>query len=166
MDLTGFYRTTGKHTVIKNGLRPIRNIGKEQKMKKKENKKFNVLTWDFNGDKLECYDVLPYFRGCYAERKKKAKGKRIQKIMAENPDMKKYYGVPATFGEFKEFIKDESMYMYWSRCEWEIIVHGWPVRKNDYKIDVHEQVMMNIDTIADILWKEIENGKEKKKKVG
>ena len=47
-----------------------------------------------------------------------------------------------------------------------MITHGWPVRKNNYKIDVHEQVMMNIDTIADILWKEIENGKEKKKKVG
>ena len=124
-------------------------------MKKKENKKFNVLTWDFNGDKLEHYDVLPYFRDCYAERKKKAKGKRIQKIMAENPGMKKYYGVPATFDEFKEFIMDESRHRYWSRCEWEMIVHGWPVRKNDYKVDVHEQVMMNLDTIAGILWAEI-----------
>jgi hypothetical protein len=121
-----------------------------------EKKVFNVLTWDFNHDELEHYDVLPYFRECYKERKKKSKGKKIQKILAENPDMRKYYAVPSTFDEFKEFIKDESRYMYWSRCEWEMIVHGWPVRKNDYKIDVHEQIMMNIDTIAEILWKEIE----------
>jgi hypothetical protein len=80
--------------------------------------------------------------------------------------MRKYYAVPETYEEFKKFIERESMYMFWGRCEWEMITHGWPVRKNDYKIDVHEQVMMNIDTIADILWKEIENGKEKKKKVG
>ena len=133
-------------------------------MKKKENKKFNVLTWDFNGDKLEHYDVLPYFRDCYADRKKKAKGKRIQKILAENPGMKKYYGVPVTLEEMKDFVMDESRYMFWSRCEWEMIVHGWPVRKNDYKIDVHEQVMMNLDTIAEILWEEIERNNERKKR--
>lgn len=127
---------------------------------------FNVLTWDFSGDHIEHYDVLPYFRDCYDERKKKAKGKKIQKIIEENPDMRKYYAVPETYEEFKKFIERESMYMFWGRCEWEMITHGWPVRKNDYKIDVHEQVMMNIDTIADILWKEIENGKEKKKKMG
>ena len=128
-------------------------------MKKKENKKFNVLTWDFNGDKLEHYDVLPYFRQEYQERKKKAKGKRIQKILAENPDMKKYYGVPANRDEMRKFIEGESLYMFWARCEWEMIVHGWPVRKNDYKLDVHEQVMMNIDTITDILWEEVESRK-------
>lgn len=129
------------------------------KKKEKEIKKFNVLNWDFNRDQIEHYDVLPYFRRCYDERKKKAKGKKIQKILEENPDMKKYYGVPATFDEFKQFITDESLYMFWSRCQYEMIVHGWPVRKNDYKIDIHEQVMMNLDVIAGILWEEI-GGKE------
>ena len=124
-------------------------------------KVFNVLTWDFNGDKLEHYDVLPHFRECYAWRKKKSKGKRIQKIMAEMPDMKDYYGVPATFDEFKKFIENESRYLYWAKCEWEMIIHGWPVRKNDYKIDVHEQVMMNLDVIAGILWEEFEKEQEK-----
>ena len=69
--------------------------------------------------------------------------------------MKKYYNVPATWEELKEFIKGESQYHFWSRCEYEMIIHGWPVRKNDYKIDVHEQIMMNIDTITDILYKEL-----------
>ena len=125
-------------------------------MKKKEIKVFNVLNWDFNRDKLEHYDVLPYFRERIKERRKASKGKRIQKLMAEVPHMKDYYAVPESYEETKKFVEAESLYMFWARCEWEMIVHGWPVRKNDYKIDVHEQVMMNLDTIAEILWKEIE----------
>ena len=121
----------------------------------KQKAQFYVLNWDFNRDEIEHYDVLPYFRNEFMERKKKSKSKRIQRIMEETPDMKKYYGVPATWEELKDFIKDESQYQFWSRCEYEMIVHGWPVRKNDYKIDIHEQVMMNIDTITDILYKEL-----------
>ena len=127
-----------------------------------EKTKFNVLTWDFNRDKLEHYDVLPYFRGVYNDRKKKMKGKRIQKILAENPDMKKYYAVPETLEEMKEFVINEGRYMFWARCEWEMICHGWPVQKNDYKIDVYEQIEMNIDVIVEILWNEFKpknNGK-------
>lgn len=126
-----------------------------------EKQKFYVLTWDFNSDHLTHYDVLPYFRRCYAERKKKGKGKRIQKIIAEDPKMKKYYGVPETRAELREFIESESRYTYWARCEYEMIIHGWPVRKNDYKIDAHEQVMMNIDVIVDMLAKEFKIGTEK-----
>ena len=133
-------------------------------MKKKENKKFNVLTWDFNSDKLEYYDVLPHFRECLAWRKKKSKGKRIQKIMAEMPDMKDYYGVPTTFNEVKKFVENESRHLYWGNSNWEMIVHGWPVKRDDYKLDVHEQVMMNLDTIAEILWEEIERDNERKKR--
>ena len=121
----------------------------------KNKAQFNVLMWDFNRDEIEHYDVLPYFRNAFKERKNRSKGKRIQKIMEKNPDTKKYYGVPATWEELKEFIKNESQYQFWSNTTYEMIVHGWPVRKNDYKIDVHEQVMMNIDTITDILYKEL-----------
>ena len=38
-----------------------------------------------------------------------------------------------------------------------MIVHGWPVHKNDYKLDVHEQIEMNIDIIAEILFNEYNN---------
>lgn len=114
---------------------------------------FNVLMWDFNTDKLTYYDVLPYFRNCYKEQVKNSKKKRIQK----SEELSKYWKVPKTLDEFKEFIKNKSMYRFWSRCEYEMICHGWPVRKNDYKLDVHEQVMMNIDIIAKTLYDEIEN---------
>lgn len=106
---------------------------------------FNVLIWDFNTDSLEHYDVLPYFRDCYNECVKKSK----------NKNHIDYFNIPKTHDEFKKFIEDRSLYMFWSKCQWEMIIHGWPVRKNNYKIDVHEQIMMNIDIITNILYNEM-----------
>lgn len=108
-----------------------------------EKRKFYVLTWDFNMDKIEHYDVLPYLRDRLKER-----------IEKNNKDEDEYFKVPKSFDEFKKFVKDESLYQFWSRCEYEMIVHGWPVRNNDYKIDVHEQIMMNLDVISGILFDE------------
>lgn len=127
-------------------------------------KKFNVLTWEFTMDKLEPYDVIPYFVERYKDRKKKANRKSYKKMVEANPEYKKYYGLPETLDEMKSFIECESMHMFWSRCEWEMIVHGWPVKGNEYKLDVHEQVMMNIDIIASIVYDEVNKNKRKQKK--
>lgn len=97
-------------------------------------KQFYVLNWEINQDTIEHYDILPYFRECF---KSKPKSKR-----------------PKTREELKEFIKNNSIYMFWARCEYEMICHGWPAKKNDYKIDIHEQVMMNLDIIVNILAEE------------
>lgn len=117
--------------------------------------KFNVLTWNFNTDKLEHYDVIPYFVECYKERVERSEDETIKHDIDNYPEYKAHFGVPETIDEFKKFVEDESMYMFWSRCEWEMIIHGWPVQREEYKIDVHEQIMMNIDVIADILYKEL-----------
>lgn len=117
--------------------------------------KFNVLRWDFNTDSIECYDVIPYLMERYEERKKRSKRKK-------NGEINKYNFVPKTVEEFKDFIESESRYMYWSRCEYEMICHGWPVQKNEYKIDVHEQIMMNIDVIAKLMYSETANSKSNK----
>lgn len=106
--------------------------------------KFNVLLWNFNRDELEYYDVLPYLRNRYKECVKKSK-------KYKDSD---YWKVPKTLEEFKKFIKRESQYQFWARCEYEMICYGWPVQKNDYKLDVHEQIMMNIDIVAQILYDE------------
>ncbi len=108
-----------------------------------EKRKFNVLTWDFNGDKIEHYDVLPYLRNRLEER-----------IEKNGNNYDEHFTVPKSFNDFKKFVENESLYQFWSRCEYEMIVHGWPARKNDYKIDVHEQIMMNIDVISGILFDE------------
>ena len=126
-------------------------------------KKFNVLTWDFNTDKLKPYNVIPYFVKQYKGRKKKTSMKSYKKMVEANPEYDKYYGLPETLDEMKCFIERESRYMFWSKCEWEMIVHGWPVKGNEYKLDVHEQVMMNIDIIASIVYDEVNKNKNKRK---
>ena len=115
---------------------------------------FNVLTWDVNRDEIKHCDVLPYFRNAYKERLKTSKKKSTQKHLEKYPSDAKYFAAPKSWSELKDFIMSESLYMFWSRCEWEMIIHGWPVQRNDYKIDVHEQVAMNIDIITDLLYKE------------
>jgi len=115
-------------------------------------KAFNVLTWDFNTDELVHYDVMPYFRIRYKEIVERSK-KANKNIKAE--DFVKYFKVPETLEEFKQFVKQESQYQFWARCEYEMICHGWPVQRDDYKLDIHEQIMMNIDIIAEILYNEL-----------
>ncbi len=109
--------------------------------------KFNVLMWDFNSDKLVHYDVLPYLRNRYKD--------RVENFKKYSKEDNKYIFVPKTLDEFKKFVENESMYMFWSRCEYEMICHGWPAQKNDYKLDVYEQIMMNIDVIVNILFDEL-----------
>ena len=102
---------------------------------KKTIKSFNVINFEINSGKFETYDVMPYLVDCY---KKEKKDKR-----------------PTTFDEFKEFVKSKSMYMYWSRCEYEIILSDWPSNKHSKKIDVHWQIMNNIDLVTKVLMETI-----------
>lgn len=110
-------------------------------------KSFNVITEDINRRAFAPYDVIPYFVNRY-------KG------------LRKNENKPSNFDEFKEFVKKWSMYQYWARCEYEIILSGWPPasdpHSDDKKIDVHWQIMMNIDIIAEIVMDECLKGKKNK----
>jgi len=125
-------------------------------------KAFNVINFDFNNKTFESYNIIPYLLSCYNEEKNK----------------------PKTFDEFKNFIKNKSMYRWWSRCEYEIILSPWPYvsspserydKKGEddieawkehwkkhlqecEKIDVHYQVMMNIDVITNLVMENTING--------
>lgn len=92
-------------------------------------KEFNVIWFNPNKREFESYNVMPYFIGKYKESKIKSK----------------------TFDEFKEFIKKESMHKYWSRCEYEIILKDWPSFNVEKKVDIHQQIMMNINIITKML---------------
>ena len=111
--------------------------------------KFNVLTWDFNKDAVAYYDVMPYFRQAYQFRVKTSKKYK------NNEELDEYFKVPVTYDEVKDFIRREAQYQFWGRCEYEFIMHGWPVRKESYKIDVYEQIMMNIDVVAKMFYDEL-----------
>lgn len=110
--------------------------------------KFNVMLMDFTNKKIIPYDVLPYFRSVWKDKKWDAFDKSKVK----------------TKTDLKEWIKDASRYMYWARCEYEFVIGPWPykeIEKELKKIDVHEQLMFNIDLITDILYKEFFKDKKK-----
>ena len=101
---------------------------------------FKVINWDTNSDRLVHYDVMPYI---YSEFEKYRKRKKLA--------IK-----DVTFEELKKFIDDIARYRYWSRCEYEVIVTGWPVNRNTYKLDVYEQIKMNLDNITQLMLEDLQ----------
>ena len=113
-------------------------------------REFNVIGYNFNSKEFVPYNIIPYLVSQYKIKRDK----------------------PKTFDEFKEFVKKESMHQWWARCEYEIVLSPWPYTlspserakeennveawkehwkkhlKKKKKIDVHYQVMMNLDIIT------------------
>lgn len=103
-------------------------------------KEFNVIIYNITSNKFEKHNVIPYFINCYKSQKKDK---------------------PVTYEEMKTFIISRSMYQFWARCQYEVILSDWPCGKKTYKLDVHEQIMNNIDLITNIV---INNLPKKRKK--
>lgn len=128
-------------------------------------KEFNVMEFDFNSKKAIKRDVLPYFRSMWEDKKWDSFGKSKVK----------------TKEEFKGWVLQVSAYQFWARCEYEFVVGSWPFGSYKYKermmelgactdenyldicnaalmemekIDIHDQIKMNIDIITDILYSE------------
>lgn len=91
-------------------------------------KNFNVIIE--NNGQFESYDIMPTLIRKYKECKREK---------------------PVTHEEFLEFVKKESMYHWWAKCEYEIILSDWPGRRVSRKIDIHAQVMMNHELVTRIL---------------
>lgn len=92
---------------------------------------FYVINENFNAKKFEKYNIMPYFINSYKETLKRDR--------------------PSNFEDFKQFVINKSHYMYWARCEYEIVLKSWVNRSEEEKIDIHWQIMMNIDLITKIL---------------
>lgn len=99
-------------------------------------KPFYVLRWDFNKDTIVPYDIMRYLKDTWDEEKK-----RGFRVFSSD-------GEPETFESFKKFILSASQYQFRAKCEYEMICHGWPVEKNEYKLDVYKQIEFNIDAIT------------------
>lgn len=122
---------------------------------------FNVIIYDINRKKFTTYDVMPYLRETYKERverhnelvKKIKRSKKLDESILDD----KYNKVPVTFDEFKTFVKDESQYQFWSRCEYEIILSDWPPSNPpiEEKWDVFDQIMMNHDIVTKLLMEDV-----------
>lgn len=97
-------------------------------------KQFNVIWWNFNDDHPTPLDVLPYFRRCYDSCRKKDR--------------------PVTKEQWTEFVKQKGMYLFWCKCEYEIIVSQWPPTDKSSKVDVWQQIEPNLDLIVKLLMEE------------
>lgn len=87
----------------------------------------------YNNGELKKYDIIPYLVDKYESLSRK-----------NRPNLRLYNSV-------KEFIVKECRYQFWSRCEYEIIISSWPDEINKEKIDVYDQIVLNIDIITKIL---------------
>lgn len=105
---------------------------------------WNVYLEDFNNRKIKVYNIFNHYN--FYEYCLKAKKK-----YEDDKD------------KFLEEIKSSLMYCFWSKCEYEVILTGWPKRTdfNEEKIDAYDQVMLNWPIFSEYIW---ENKKEIKKK--
>lgn len=97
---------------------------------------FYVLLWDFNKKEIERFDIIePLIAGLNEDKKK---GYRVF------CDNKK----PETFDDYKKFILSYCRYRFWGKCEYEVVINGFPPFGESKKIDAFYQIEMNIDIIT------------------
>lgn len=106
---------------------------------------YRVITWNFSTDRVEHYNIMPYLYRRLEEKRKK------RQIVLKD----------LTLEKLKEFIDDESKYQFWARCQYEVILSSWPPRENGrkHKMDVYEQIHMNLDNIAKLMYDDLQRGK-------
>jgi hypothetical protein len=102
---------------------------------------FYCIIEDFNAQKFGPYDVMPYFMRTWEYDKS-------HKHLRER--------LPKSYAELRNWIEGKSRYMYWARCEYEIVLHGWPDTDTHEKWDIHQQIMMNIDLLVRIFAENID----------
>lgn len=90
---------------------------------------FYVLIWDFNQQKVKPYNIIPYFQREWKDENKSKFN---------------------SFEDIKKFIDDKARYQFWARCEYEFIVEGWPTSRNRIKLDIYDQIKMNLDLITTV----------------
>ena len=54
-----------------------------------------------------------------------------------------------------KILRRETMYYFWSKCEYEVLVKSWPCEKDSLKVDVFNQLNANWEVFRDIVFKEI-----------
>lgn len=126
---------------------------------------FKCLTMDFNSSKVEYYDVMPHFIESF-NNKRKSRSKEFDVFLDK----------PTTRDQVKQFVSVVGHSRFWSRCEYEVIVSGWPgrydkeryvswvmsldknnipnipdFRQDSVKIDVWDQIDANLDLVVDLL---------------
>lgn len=92
---------------------------------------WNVWRYNCNSKKMEQYNALSGFENTI---------KKLRETCESKTD-------------FAEKLDREFMYMYWSRCQYEIILKPWAGDDSvERKIDIYEQLKMNWDAVVERCW--------------
>ena len=103
---------------------------------KKAKLEWNVLLHDFNKDEIKKYNI-------FGEKSPEEIAQLIKRNKIDN------------YADFKEKMKAEFMYHYWSKSEYEIIVSGFCKDAKEYKIDIWRQIEMNFDRVLEYIINEM-----------
>lgn len=102
---------------------------------------WNVFIENANADKIETYNIFKhrhFVRDC---------------CEAFSNNGAKATTDEAEYNKLVEEIRRSLRYWFWCKCEWEVIISGWPESsKAQKKIDVYTQVMMNFQVFMGYLW--------------
>ena len=135
-------------------------------------KQFNVIQFDFTHKKVVHYDILPYFREEWKDKYhkeeknkiKETKSKELLKQWIINRSSYRFWGrceyehlvASWPFGSYK--IKEDLKKLLTPNFDIEKLddsIKFYNILIQDMKkIDIHDQIMMNIDIITDILYNE------------
>ena len=97
---------------------------------------WNVFVHDINKQQMKMFNVFNH--GRYRQ--------EIIELLNHKADY--------TLEEFREKVKSLTMYYYWYKCEWEILIAPWigDFDKESIKIDVYRQLGMNWNHYIKYLW--------------
>jgi hypothetical protein len=98
---------------------------------------FNVIISDFNAKRFVEYNVMTYFINEFEKEENK----------------------PETFEDCKKFIDKCARYMFWSRCQYEVVLVEWPSASHQMKWDVYEQLKMNLDIVTKVFMENVYGNK-------
>lgn len=111
---------------------------------------YKVLMWDVNANTIKWYNILSYIKECWDEKTVESIRQYRNAKRRKDPGDLSIYCMPNTFEGIKAFILKECQYQFWSRCQYEIMVDGFPESNKPEKIDVYDQIEANIDVITTI----------------
>lgn len=97
-------------------------------MRKKYPIPFYAIDDDVNRRVFSKYNVMPYFIRSYDK-------------------VRRRKNCPKTYEEIRKFLEGNSMYMFWARCQYEVILKSMKTGR-ECKIDVHNQIMNNFDLLV------------------
>jgi hypothetical protein len=96
---------------------------------KRSNLEWNVIHYDWSKKKVITYNIMPGIAELVA--------KEIRRGNIQNK------------ADLKKELTTEFMYHYWSKCEAEMFVSGFGRNDEPEKVDIWQQIEMNLDRIVD-----------------